>query len=233
MERKNLLDHKNQTIARMKVKGSAFEILVDTAKAVEYRKSKKGNLAEIVIFDGVFRDYKKGIRASGDELELSFGTTNAYDIAKKMILEGELMLPMEHKAKAREEKTKQIVDWLARSCVNPQNGLPHPPDRIMRAMEEAGAKVDETKPMEQQAMAIMRLIQKILSIKIEAKKIMLKIPAMHASKSYGVVKGFIIKEEWLSDGSLSATVEVPQAALMDFYAKLNAVTHGAAYAKEI
>jgi len=233
MERKNLLDHKNQTIARMKVKGSTFEILVDTGKAVEYRKTQKGNLAEIMIFDGVFTEYKKGVRASKDELEIAFGTSDHYEIGKKMILEGELMLPMEHKAKAREEKTRQVIQWLVKSCVNPQNGLPHPADRIGRAMEEAGVKIDEAKPVEHQALSAMRLIQKILPIKIEVKKIMLKVPANCASKTYGVLKDFLMKEEWLSDGSLSCTVEVPQANLIDFYAKLNAVTHGAAYAKEI
>ena len=233
MERKNLLDHKNQTIARMKFKGNTFEILVDTAKAVEYKKTQKGNLQEIMIFEGVFTEYKKGIRASSDELELAFGTSNAYDIAKKMILEGELMLPMEHKAKARDEKKKQIIQWLVKSCVNPQNGLPHPADRIERAMEESGVKIDEMKPVEHQALLTMKLIQKILPIKIEVKKILLKVPANCASKTYGVLKDFLIKEEWLSDGSLSCTVEVPQANLIDFYAKLNAVTHGAAYAKEL
>ena len=233
MERSPLSDHKKQTVVRIKAKGTAFEILVDTAKAFDYKKTKKGNLMEIVVFDGVFRDYKKGIRASNDEVETSFGTNNVYDIAKKMILDGEILLPMEFRTKAREEKVKQIIDWLSRSCINPQTGLPHPPERIKSALDEVGLKVEDNKPAEPQALYAMKLIQKILPIRIEVKRIAIKIPAMHTGKVYGILKEYLVKEEWLADGSLSCVIEVPRQSLMEFYDRLNSITHGAALAKEI
>lgn len=233
MEKKILSDHKSQTVVKMKVRGNLFEILVNLQKALDYRKTGKGNLIDIVLFDNVFRDYKKGIRAGTSELEAAFGTSDIYEIAKKMINEGEIQLPTEHKAKAREEKEKQIVEWLAKSCVNPQNGLPHPPQRIKGAMEEVGVRIDENKPAEEQALQIMKIINKILPIKIEVKKIALKVPTANAAKAYGVIKEFLVKEEWLSDGTLSCVVEVPQASLMTFYDKLNSITHGTAIAKEL
>ncbi len=233
MEKKILADHRSQTVVRMKVRGHVFEALIDLQKALEFKKTNKGNLQEIVVFDSVFRDYKKGIRAGASELESSFGTSNVYDVVKKMVLEGEILLPSEFKAKAREEKEKQVVEWLSKSCVNPKNGLPHPPQRIKGAMDEVGVKIEENKPAEEQAMQIMKLINKILPIKIESKKIAIKIPAINAAKSYGVIKGFLMKEEWLSDGSLSCVVEVPSASIMDFYDKLNSITHGTALTKEL
>lgn len=233
METKNLADHKSQTVARMKVKGNLFEVLVDLKKALEFKKTRKGNLMEIVQFDNIFRDYKKGIRAGVDELESAFGTSNVYEVAQKMIIEGEILLPSEYRTKARDEKEKQIVEWIAKSCINPQSGIPHPSPRIKSAMDEAGVKVDENKPAEAQALHIMKLINKILPIKIESKKIAIKVPAVSAAKTYGVLKEFLIKEEWLSDGSLSCTVEVPTASMMAFYDKLNSITHGTALAKEL
>ncbi len=233
MDRKNHVDHRAQTIARIKVKGTAFEVLVDTQKAIDFKKTKKGDIQQILIFDGIFRDYKKGIRAGKDELETHFDAGDHYEIAKKIILNGEILVPLELKAKAREEKENQIIEWLARSCTNPQTNLPHPPQRIKSAMDEAGVKIDESKPAEHQAVQIMKLINKILPIKIESRKIAIKIPAMNAAKTYGVIKDVLVKEEWLSDGSLSCIVEVPKASLMAFYDKLNAVTHGTAIAKEI
>ena len=43
----------------------------------------------------------------------------------------------------------------------------------------------------------------------------------------------LIKEEWLSDGSFLCVIEKPAASLMDFFDKLNAITHGSALTKEI
>ena len=233
MERTSLSDHKKQTIARIKAKGTAFEVLVDTSKALDLKKTKKGNIMEISASDGVFRDYKKGIRASNDELETSFGTTDIYEITKKMVLEGEILLPLEFKTKAREEKVKQVIDWLSKSCINPQSGLPHPPERIKAAMEEVGVRIEEDKPAEAQALYVIKLIQKILPIKIEVKRIAIKVPAVHTGQSYGVLKPFLIKEEWLADGSLSCVIEVPRQSLITFYDRLNSITHGTALANEI
>jgi len=233
MDRKNSIDHREQTVARIKAKGTAFEILVDTKKGMEFKKTKKGNIQQILIFDGIFRDYKKGIRAGKDELETHFDTDDHYEIATRILLDGEIQVPMELKAKARDDKEKAIVTWLATSCINPQTNLQHPPARIKSAMDEVGVKIDEVKTIESQAIQIMKLINKILPIKIEVKRLAIKIPATNAAKTYGIVKDFLVKEEWLSDGSLSCVVDVPQASMMAFYDRLNAVTHGTAVVREI
>ena len=233
MERQFLSNDKSQTIARIKVKGTTFEVLIDTNKALEFKKTKKGDINSILIFDNVFRDYKKGVRAGKDELETSFGTSNANEIAKKMILKGEILLPIEIRNKAREEKIKRIVDWLSKHCVNPQTGLPHPPQRLKSAMDEVGIKIDENKTSESQVVQVMKTLQKILPIKIELKRIAVKVQPAHTGRVYGILKEFLIKEEWLADGSLSVVLDIPRASLMDFYDKLNAITHGTALTKEM
>ena len=233
MEKHSLSNNKTHTVARIKVKGTTFEVLVDTEKAIAFKKTKQGNMAEILIFDSVFRDYKKGIRAGKDELETDFETTDVNEIAKKMILEGEILLPLEIRTRARDEKIKQIIAWLSKNCVNPQNNLPHPPQRLKSAMDEVGIRVDENKSAESQAVQVMKLIQKLLPIKIELKRIAVKVQPTHTGKVYGILKEFLVKEEWLADGSLSVVLDVPRASLMSFYDKLNAITHGTALSKEM
>ena len=76
-------------------------------------------------------------------------------------------------------------------------------------------------------------IQKILPIKIETKKISIQIPAQFTARVYGFLKGFIIKEEWLSDGSLAIVVQMPKATQIEIYDKLNSITHGASITKEL
>ena len=233
MEKKSLAGSQNQIIARIKSKGNHYEILVDSAKAIEFRKTGKGFVPDIVVFEGVFSDYKKGVKVKEIELENVFGTKDLNQIYEKIIKQGELMLPLEFRKEARDERMKQVVDFLSKNCVDPKTSRPHPPARIQSALEQVGFNVKENEPAESQARAVLKLIQKILPIKIETKRIEIKVPAMHTARAYGIVKDSIMKEEWLPDGSLVVVVELPAASLMDFFDKLNAITHGSAITKEI
>ena len=40
-------------------------------------------------------------------------------------------------------------------------------------------------------------------------------------------------EEWLADGSLKCIVNIPAGLQMEFYDKINAITHGAVLSEEI
>jgi len=143
------------------------------------------------------------------------------------------MLPTEYKAKMRDEKKKQIITWLSQNALDPRTGAPHTPSRIESAIDDSGVKIEENRSAEEQAMDVIKVIQKILPIKIEKKKLMVKIPPQFTGKAYGVVKAFLLKEEWLGDGSLQCTVELPAGMQMGFFDKLNAVTHGEAFTKEL
>ncbi|MEM2955999.1 MAG: ribosome assembly factor SBDS [Candidatus Pacearchaeota archaeon] len=233
MEKTFLSDSKkNLVVARIKSHGKHFEILVFLDKALELKKTGKGNILNILESPGIFSDIKKGIKVKNEELEEVFGTTDIYKIAEKIIKEGELQLPLSYKESVREIKYKQIIDWLSSSCSDPK-GIPYPPERIKNAIEQVGAKIDESKPAEEQAIAILKLIQKIMPIKLATKRLTIKIPSIYTGKLYGYLKDFILSEEWLSDGSLSCTVEIPTKLQSEFYDKLNSITHGAAITKEI
>jgi ribosome maturation protein SDO1 len=232
MEKAFLSGKKGSIVARIKSHGNHFEILVNADKALEMKKTGKGNIMNVLESTGVFSDMKKGIKVSDSDLDESFGTTDLYKIAEKIVKDGELQLPSAYKEKAREQKHKQIVDWLSVSCSD-ANNLPYPPERIKNAIEQAGANIDENKPVEEQAMSILKLIQKIMPIKIAMKRIALRVPSIHTGKIYGYLKDFILREEWLSDGSLSCTIEIPAKMQSDFYDKLNSITHGEAITKEM
>ena len=59
------------------------------------------------------------------------------------------------------------------------------------------------------------------------------IPAIHTGKAYGIINPYKESEDWLSDGSLQVTVAIPAGLVMEFYDKLNSVTHGSALTEEI
>jgi ribosome maturation protein SDO1 len=76
-------------------------------------------------------------------------------------------------------------------------------------------------------------LQRILPIKLEVKKIRVIVPAQHTGRSYGVLKDYIERENWLSNGDLEAILNIPSGMVFDFYDKLNSITHGSVVSEEI
>ena len=220
------------TTARIKRNGKEFEIIADLDKALQLKEGKNASINEILGIDAVFFDSKKGLKAGEDDLQKAFKTCDIYAVATTIIKEGEVMLPLDYKRKEREDKIKQIVDFLSKNATDPRTSKPHTPERIARAIEQAGVNI-ENRPVEEQISRIIEKIKNIIPIKIETKKIALTIPAVHTGKAYGALHSYKESEEWLADGSLKCIVNIPAGLQMEFYDKINAITHGAVLSEEI
>ncbi len=221
------------TIARISLAGERFEILVHPEKALQYRMGKKGSLSDILAIDVVYTDAGKGLRASEASLKKAFGTTDVEKIADVILTKGELQLTAEQRRRLIEDKRKQIVAFISRHCIDPRTGLPHPPARIEQAMAQAKFSIDPFKDAEEQAKEVIQALRSVLPIRMEVVKIAVRIPPAHAARCMGVLKEFgsISQQEWGSDGSLTATLEVPaglQAALVE---RLGKITKGEAQVK--
>ncbi|MEK0336936.1 MAG: hypothetical protein QQN41_05820, partial [Nitrosopumilus sp.] len=150
----------------------------------------------------------------------------------KIIKNGEILLTQEHRAAEQEKKFKQVVDFLANNAINPQTGNPHSPERIKNALEQAHVNIKNV-PIENQINDILSEIVKIIPIKLETKKVKITVPAVHTGKVYGIINQYKEDEKWLDDGNLEVIVTVPAGMIIDFYDKLNSVTHGSALTEEI
>ncbi len=223
------------TIARLTHEGERFEILVKPDAALDYRLGKTTSLSEALVSETVFTDANKGTKPSEEKLHKAFGTTDLFQIARKILQKGVLQLTTEQRKKLTEEKRKQIIAFISRHCVDPRTNLPHPPLRIERAMQQVHYPVDPFKEGEEQAKDIIKLLRPILPLKMEQIQVNIRIPPQYASKAYGTVKGFatIKKEEWRSDGSWNATVEMPAGLYGPFLEKVGEVTRGSAEAKMV
>ena len=218
--------------ARIKARGKPFEILVDLDSALNLRKGLNVNINNVLCIDQVFTDHKKGLKAAEKDLIECFGTSNVLEIAAKIVKNGEIMLPLEYKNELREVKVKQVIDFLARNALDPATGRPHSAERIKAAIEQAGIKI-ENKPVEDQISKIISELRVILPIKIEAKKLKIIVPAIHTGKVYGLLTQYKEKEDWLANGDLQVVINLPAGMQMDFYDKLNAVTHGSSVVEEL
>lgn len=219
-----------QTTARIKRNGMSFEVLVDLDGALKFKKGESDYL--IVEGDRVFRDIKRGDVASKNDLEIAFKTTDPNEIGKIIVKDGEVQTDQEHRDEEREKKVKQVVEFLSKNAVDPQTGNPLTPERIKSAIEQSKVTIKNI-PVENQIKEILDKLSVVIPIKIETKRIKVTIPAIQTGKAYGLVSQYKEKEEWLNDGSLEVVVSIPAGITLEFYDKLNSLTHGSALTQEI
>ena len=230
-----MVDVDKAIVAKLKLKGINFEILVDCDRALELKKGKSVGIDDVTATDDIFSDVKKGDRASATELQKFFGTTDVKKISEIIVRQGEVQLTAKHRAQEREEKRKRIVNLIHRNAIDSKTGLPHPIVRIENAMDEARVNIDEFKSAENQLNDVVEKLRSILSLKFEVKKFQIRIPANFAGKCYGVVKRYskLVSEDWGGDGSLVVVVEISPGMIEEFFGQLNSVTHGDLESSEV
>ncbi|MBI3032903.1 ribosome assembly factor SBDS [Candidatus Woesearchaeota archaeon] len=228
-----MVDVDKSVIARYKKQGKNFEVAVDCTAALELREGKDKPMDEVLASDKIFADSKKGLVASEHELKAIFETDDHEQIAKKIIMDGELQLTAEYKAAMREKKRKQIIDFIRRNGIDPKTSLPHPQQRIELAFEEGKIKIDEKKPVQKQIEEIIKKLKTILPISFAKKEVALKFPASYAGKGQSSVRAMAVlkREEWGADGSWFAVVEIPAGLQNELFDKVNSISHGEAEIK--
>jgi ribosome maturation protein SDO1 len=216
--------------ARIKVKGKPFEISVDLDEALKV-KAGKGDIMSALQGRNIFTDLKKGNVAPAKDLTEAFATTDVYEVAKQIIIKGEVQKTQEFRDAAREAQIKQLVDLIVRNAID-QNGRPYTADRITRGLEEVHYNIDN-RPADQQLHDALHKLKEILPIKVDVKRVKLTIPARFTGQVYGLVKDIKESEEWLGNGDLEVIANIPSGMQLDFYDKLNSFTHGAARSEEL
>src|SRR3989344_565754 len=216
--------------ARLKVKGKNFETDVNLDEALKF-KVGKGDIMSAVVSPQIFYDLKKGLRASKNDLIDAFGTDEAYEVAKKIILSGEVQKNQEFRDSERDAKVKQVINLIMKNASD-QHGRPYTEERLRRAIDEVHFVFD-TKPADQQMPALVEKLKTVILIKIETKKIRLTIPAQFTGQVYGLLKDFKESEDWLANGSLQVIMNIPSGLQIDFYEKLNNIAHGTVQSQEI
>ena len=213
-----------------------YEILADpdTAWLIKEKRdiSLLSDLDSVLASPDIYKDAKKGERASEQDLYKSFNSDDKKYIIFKIIVDGELHLTTEQKRRMQEEKRKKVISMIASQAVDPTTNLPHPISRIERAMEDAGVRIDPVKPAERQVEDIVTALAPVIPIKIAKARIEVKIPPQYASRVYGYIKKLKpTRTNWQNDGSLDAVLEIPAGMQTEVFDKLNSMTHGNVYSK--
>lgn len=215
-------------IARLKKGEEHFEVLVDPYAAADLIDGKEIDIIQILAIDAIFKDSKKGTHASEEAIKEKFGTDDVAEIAKQIVLNGDIQLTTEQRHKMQKNKKNRIIETISRNAMDPKTKAPHPRQRIELAMDEAGVHVDPFKPVSEQVKTIIEALRPLIPISMEHVRISVKIPPEHIGKAYGVARnyGTLEREEWQSDGSWIGIIKIPAGMQTDFYDKLNDVTKG-------
>ncbi len=217
-------------VARWETQGSRFEVLVDPTAVQDLKDGKEVDLSDKLALVQVFKDARKGDKISEEHLERIFHTRSLPEIARQIILKGEVQVTTEQRHQLQTAKHRQIVASIARNAMNPQTGAPHPPARIEAAMVEAKVHVDPFRPADVQVQEIVQKLRPLLPIRFDSVRVKIRIPAQHYPRVIGEIKGMgkLSDEQWLADGAWTAILEIPAGVQTELYEKLNARTRGTA-----
>lgn len=216
--------------ARYKIKGKNFEVRVDLDEALKV-KAGSGDILRALDSPSVYYDLGKGESVSDSDLKEHFGTTDLHEVAEQIIKKGEVQKNQEFRDAEREARINQVINLIVRNAID-QNGRPYTEERIRRAADEVHFNFDNRAP-EQQMHDLLHKLKTVLPIKVDVKKVRLTIPAMYTGQVYGLLKDYKESEEWLANGNLSAVLNIPAGMQLDFYDKLNGITHGAVQSEDL
>jgi len=151
------------TVVRYSFEGEKFEILVKPDPALDYKLGKKKDISSVLISDEIYTDYGKGTKPSTEKLLTAFKTEDKTEIAQIMFEKGDLNLTTDQRRKMVEQKRKQIVEFIAKTYVDPKTHLPHPPLRIELAMKDGRVSIDPQKNVEVQVNDIVDKLRSIIA----------------------------------------------------------------------
>ena len=219
-------------IARLEKNKKHFEVLVDPELAYDLKTGKIVSLSRMLAVNQVFFDSKKGERVSPTEIEKAFHESDVEKIAEEIVKHGDVQLTTDFRRKKTEEKRKQIATFISKYAINPQTRLPHPPDPILNAMEQARVNIDPFKPAEQQIDEIIKPLKSILPLSFEELNITAEIPAQYSSRVYRIMKEFgHFNEQWVGE-KLIIKIKIPAGLKEKLYRTINALTEGNARIEE-
>jgi ribosome maturation protein SDO1 len=215
-------------------KNGRFEVLADPDAVLAIRGGKNVPLHEALAIVEIFKDARAADKASLADIRKAFGTDDVGQAALEILLKGKFHLTTEQKRTMIKRVRNQVVSVIMMNSVDPRTKLPHTRERIEWALNETGVRIDD-RPVAQQVDEIVKAIRSVLPINFGTTVLEITVPSQFAPSLYGKLKGMgkLLKENWLSNGSLQVRLEVPSGAKVDIMSKLGDATRGEVTFKEV
>ena len=208
-------------IARLEKGGKRYEILVDPDLVDPWKKDPDSvELDDLLATDEVWHDAKAGDRPTEEKLVGVFGTTDLAECVAKILMDGSVQLTTDQRKKMVADKRTAIIAEIAMLAIDPKTKLPHPPQRIENALDEARFSVDPFIPVDKQVKTAVDEIRPLIPLSFTTVKLAFKISGSNYGSVLSMVREDILREEWLANGDWAFTVEVPAGMKIDYIAKV-------------
>jgi ribosome maturation protein SDO1 len=220
-------------VARLESHGERFEVLVDPEMAALVRHGEDVDLEDVVAAEYVFSNAAHAEKASEESLKKVFGTTQFDPVARRVIQKGEIHLTADQRRQMIADKRRQVITFISRNAINPQNNLPHPPQRVELALDQAKFNIDPFKHLDELVKEAVKALRPILPIRFEEIHIAVKFPADYAARAFGEIQSAatIEQNEWQKDGSWICVVRIPAGIQEEFFDLVNRLSKGDADVK--
>ena len=199
-------------IARYEHGGQRYEVLLDPDLVEAFREDASAvTLDDLMAVEEVFHDARQGERPSGEVLVATFATEDVASITSIILQKGSIQLTTAQR-KARVEAMRQrIIHRIQSEAVDPRTKSPHPRSRIELALEESRFSVDPFKHIDAQVKEAIAVLKPLIPLSFERLKLAFKVSGSAFGRAQQLLREDLRREEWLSDGSWVAVVEIPAA----------------------
>ena len=206
----NMVSLDDAVIARLEKGGSRYEILVDPDLVDAWKEDPSSvDLDELLAVSEVWTDSRNGERPTSDALESVFGSNDIQQCVEIILKQGSIQLTTAQRKKMVEEKKLQIINEIATTATDPKTRMPHPRTRIENALEEARFSVDPFKSVEGQVSDAVKVLKPLIPLQFITIRLAFKIPGSSYGPVNQILRGLVIRQEWLTDGTWACIVEVP------------------------
>lgn len=208
-------------LARMERGGKRYEILVDPDLVDDWKSNPENvELGDLLAIEDVFHDAKDGERPTAEAIDNTFGSQDLLVITKMILEKGSIQLTTNQRKAIVDSKRQAIIHHVASNAVDPKTKLPHPRQRIELALDESRYAVDPFKSVDSQVKDVIEILRPLIPLSFETCRLAFRI----SGKSYGSVsqllREYMQKEEWLSNGDWACVVEVPAAMKADMIGRV-------------
>ncbi|MGB0151569.1 MAG: ribosome assembly factor SBDS [Candidatus Poseidoniaceae archaeon] len=203
-------------VARWEYGGKRYEVLLDPDMVEAFREDPTSvNLDDFMAVEDVFHDARQGERPAVEDLVSTFGSEDVAEATRTILERGSIQLTTAQR-KARVEAMRQrILHHIHSEAVDPRTKSPHPRARLELALEESRFSVDPFKRLEAQVKDAINVLKPLLPLSFERIKLAFKVNGGAYGRAHQMLRSDLKREEWLSDGSWVAVVEVPTARKAD------------------
>jgi len=214
-------------VVHYKVGKVNFEIGTKTGAVTKYKADHSFGIKNVLDSEIVWKDLKKGDRASGQDLMTAFKTDDVWKVAETIIDKGELQLTESERKEILSKRRNEIVNYIHKYYADPKTKLPHPVIRVDAALNELKVKIDPDIATEKQVLEIMKTLPTILPCKkIEIQGTII-VPQNHLKNAVTVIKKFAkMSGEKKVETGTSYNISCVPGDVNSLISELNAATKG-------